>query len=399
MIELQGKFGKDCKIFTNAIENEAIGTIQNILNNPVTTGVPVRIMPDTHQGVDIVIGFTMPVTDRVNPNHIGVDIGCGMLCVEIENAITEESFPDINHAIRSIIPMGFEINQQPLSKQEKEDLFTFLSIRMDQFCSKYQLTKPVINEEYVSQLCKKVGINEGTFYNSLGTLGGGNHFIELGRAESTNNIFLTIHTGSRNFGVKVCKYHAEIAKFDKKAFSNEIQRLKSTVEPQFMQTEILRLMVIAQGYAAFNRKLIIQRIIRTLSWNATISVETVHNYISFDDMIIRKGAIAAYANDYVVIPMNMADGILLCRGKGNKDWNYSAPHGAGRLYSRSEAKERLSMDAFKTQMSKVYSTSVCEGTLDESPMAYKNVQEIKELIEPTVEIIDTIVPLINIKAV
>ena len=135
MIELQGKFGKDCKIFTNAIENEAIGTIQNILNNPVTTGVPVRIMPDTHQGVDIVIGFTMPVTDRVNPNHIGVDIGCGMLYVEIENAITEESFPDINHAIRSIIPMGFEINQQPLSKQEKEDLFTFLSIRMDQFCS------------------------------------------------------------------------------------------------------------------------------------------------------------------------------------------------------------------------------------------------------------------------
>lgn len=421
MIELQGKFGKDCKIFTNAIENEAIGTIQNILNNPVTTGVPVRIMPDTHQGVDIVIGFTMPVTDRVNPNHIGVDIGCGMLCVEIENAITEESFPDINHAIRSIIPMGFEINQQPLSKQEKEDLFTFLSIRMDQFCSKYQLTKPVINEEYVSQLCKKVGINEGTFYNSLGTLGGGNHFIELGRAESTNNIFLTIHTGSRNFGVKVCKYHAEIAKFDKKAFSNEIQRLKSTVEPQSMQAEIQRLkgkfagysgyltneamlhylcdMVIAQGYAAFNRKLIIQRIIKALGWNTAISVETVHNYISFDDMIIRKGAIAAYANDYVVIPMNMADGILLCRGKGNKDWNYSAPHGAGRLYSRSEAKERLSMDVFKAQMSNVYSTSVCEGTLDESPMAYKNVQEIKELIEPTVEIVDTIVPLINIKAV
>ena len=133
MIELQGKFGKDCKIFANTIENEAIGTIQNILNNPVTTGVPVRIMPDTHQGVDIVIGFTMPVTDRVNPNHIGVDIGCGMLCVEIENAITEGSFPDINHAIRSIIPMGFEINQQPLSKQEKEDLFTFLSIRMPEF--------------------------------------------------------------------------------------------------------------------------------------------------------------------------------------------------------------------------------------------------------------------------
>lgn len=378
MIELQGKFGKDCKIFANTIENEAIGTIQNILNNPVTTGVPVRIMPDTHQGVDIVIGFTMPVTDRVNPNHIGVDIGCGMLCVEIENAITEGSFPDINHAIRSIIPMGFEINQQPLSKQEKEDLFTFLSIRMDQFCSKYQLTKPVINEEYVSQLCKKVGINEGAFYNSLGTLGGGNHFIELGRAESTNNIFLTIHTGSRNFGVKVCKFHAEIAKFDKKAFSNEIQRLKSTVEPQFMQTEILRLKEKFTEYSGY------------------LTNEAMLHYLC--DMVIAQGY-AAYANDYVVIPMNMADGILLCRGKGNKDWNYSAPHGAGRLYSRSEAKERLSMDAFKTQMSKVYSTSVCEGTLDESPMAYKNVQEIKELIEPTVDIIDTIVPLINIKAV
>ena len=350
-----------------------------------------------------------------------MDIGCGMLCVEIEKAITKDSFPDINHAIRSTIPMGFEINQQSLSQQERENLFTFLSIRMEQFCSKFQLAKPVISEEYVSQLCKKVGINETTFYNSLGTLGGGNHFIELGRAESTNNIFLTIHTGSRNFGVKVCKYHAEIAKFDKKAFSNEIQRLKSTVEPQSMQAEIQRLkekfagysgyltneamfhylcdMVIAQGYAAFNRKLIIQRIIKALGWNTAISVETVHNYISFDDMIIRKGAIAAYANDYVVIPMNMADGILLCRGKGNKDWNYSAPHGAGRLYSRSEAKERLSMDVFKAQMSNVYSTSVCEGTLDESPMAYKNVQEIKELIEPTVEIVDTIVPLINIKAV
>lgn len=180
MIELQGKFGKDCKIFANTIENEAIGTIQNILNNPVTTGVPVRVMPDTHQGVDIVIGFTMPVTDRVNPNHIGVDIGCGMLCVEIENAITKDSFPDINHAIRSTIPMGFEINQQSLSQQERENLFTFLSIRMEQFCSKFQLAKPVISEEYVSQLCKKVGINETTFYNSLGTLGGGNHFIELG---------------------------------------------------------------------------------------------------------------------------------------------------------------------------------------------------------------------------
>lgn len=405
MIELQGKFGKDCKIFANTIENEAIGTIQNILNNPVTTGVPVRVMPDTHQGVDIVIGFTMPVTDRVNPNHIGVDIGCGMLCVEIENAITKDSFPDINHAIRSTIPMGFEINQQSLSQQERENLFTFLSIRMEQFCSKFQLAKPVISEEYVSQLCKKVGINETTFYNSLGTLGGGNHFIELGRAESTNNIFLTIHTGSRNFGVKVCKYHAEIAKFDKKAFSNEIQRLKEKFAGYsgYLTNEAMLHylcdMVIAQGYAAFNRKLIIQRIIKALGWNTAISVETVHNYISFDDMIIRKGAIAAYANDYVVIPMNMADGILLCRGKGNKDWNYSAPHGAGRLYSRSEAKERLSMDVFKAQMSNVYSTSVCEGTLDESPMAYKNVQEIKELIEPTVEIVDTIVPLINIKAV
>lgn len=251
MIELQGKFGKDCKIFANTIENEAIGTIQNILNNPVTTGVPVRIMPDTHQGVDIVIGFTMPVTDRINPNHIGVDIGCGMLCVEIGNAITEDSFPDINHAIRSTIPMGFEISQQSLSKQEKEDLFIFLSVRMEQFCSKYKLTKPVINEEYVSQLCKKVGINEATFYKSLGTLGGGNHFIELGRSESTNNIFLTIHTGSRNFGVKVCKYHAEIAKFDTKTFSDEVQRLKSIVEPQSMQDEIQRLKEIFAEYSGY----------------------------------------------------------------------------------------------------------------------------------------------------
>jgi RNA-splicing ligase RtcB len=419
MIELKGKYGKDCKVFAKTIESAAIGTIQNILDNPVTKDVPVRIMPDTHQGVDIVIGFTMPVTGLINPNHIGVDIGCGMAFVRILNVVSESSFEEIDRTIRNVVPMGFDINSESITESEKQSFFDKANINLSFHREGMFPEPPYVDESYITKLCKKVGMNEKVFYNSIGSLGGGNHFIEIGK-DANNCIYLTIHSGSRNFGVKVCKYYAKLAKFDKRAFSSELEEIKKTVPPQRLQEEIKRIkeefsirngylsdtamynylfdMSIAQTYASLNRQTIINRISHALGWKTSSTIETVHNYINFDDLIIRKGAISAHENEIVVIPMNMADGILLCRGKGNPDWNYSAPHGAGRLFSRSFAKEKLSMETFKERMVEVYSTSVCEGTIDESPMAYKSTDEIKELIEPTVDIIDTIRPLINIKA-
>lgn len=420
MIELKGKYGKDCKVFANTIESEAIITIQNILDNPVTKNIPIRIMPDTHQGADIVIGFTMPITGMINPNHIGVDIGCGMAFVNVLNIVSEPSFEEIDRTIRGVVPMGFNINKESITESEKQTFFDKANINLSFHQEETFPEPPYVDEKYITQLCNKIGMDEKVFYNSIGSLGGGNHFIEIGK-DSNNRMYLTIHTGSRNLGVKVCKYYAELAKFDKGAFSLKLEEIKKTVAPQRLQEEIKRTkeefsirngylsdttmcdylydMSIAQTYASLNRQTIIKRISYALGWKTSSVIETVHNYINFKDLIIRKGAISAHENEIVVIPMNMADGILLCRGKGNIDWNYSAPHGAGRLFSRSAAKENLSMETFKERMLEVYSTSVCENTLDESPMAYKNADEIKELIEPTVDIIDTIRPLINIKAI
>lgn len=420
MIELKGKYGKDCKVFAKTIESAAIGTIQNILDNPVSKDVPVRIMPDTHQGVDIVIGFTMPVTELINPNHIGVDIGCGMAFVKVLNAVCESSFEEIDRTIRDVVPMGFGINNKSITESEKQAFFDKANINLSFHDERIFSKPPYVDEAYITKLCKKIGMDEKVFYNSIGSLGGGNHFIEIGK-DSNNSLYLTIHSGSRNFGVKVCKYYAGLAKFDKEAFSLKLEEIKKTIPPQRLQEEIKRLkeefsirngylsnivmynylfdMSIAQTYASLNRQTIIKRISCALGWKTSSAIETVHNYINFDDLIIRKGAISAHENEIVVIPMNMADGILLCRGKGNPDWNYSAPHGAGRLFSRTTAKEKLLMETFKERMAEVYSTSVCESTIDESPMAYKSTDEIKELIEPTVDIIDTIRPLINIKAI
>ena len=403
---LTGTYGKDCKVFTDNIEPQALETIQKLLDNPVTEGKPVRIMPDTHDGKGIVIGFTMPVGEWVNPNHIGVDIGCGMLCAEIKSTITPDMYIDIDQRIREVVPMGFEVHE---TGANEEYVFGPLYIIGD-----------LLLRSNIDDLVRKIGMIRELWENSLGTLCGGNHFIELGRSEKTGKYYLTIHSGSRNFGKRVCDYHATNLDGYKKMLSEEVERIKQALPKQQWndaikeaknrlqgregyltgeaKEEYLKDMYIAQAYASVNRYTMLHLILQRMDWQIGKVIETVHNYISPKDGIIRKGAVSAHLGEELIIPMNMADGILLCRGKGNEDWNCSAPHGAGRLFSRTASREQLSMEDFHRRMNGVYSTSVCESTLDESPMAYKPTDEILSLIEPTVEVMDVIKPVINLKA-
>lgn len=406
MKTLTGTYGKDCKVFTDNIEPQALETIQKLLDNPVTEGKPVRIMPDTHDGKGIVIGFTMPVGEWVNPNHIGVDIGCGMLCAEIKSTVTPDMYIDIDQRIREVVPMGFDVHETGSNKQ-----YIF-----GPFCTLGNL----FYGGNIDDLVRKVGMERDLWNNSLGTLGGGNHFIELGRSEKTGKYYLTIHSGSRNFGKRVCDYHAKNRTGYRTMLSEKVSLIKEIMPKQqwssaikkaskqlqgregyltgLSKEEYLNDMYTAQAYASVNRYTMLYLILKHMGWKSGKVIETVHNYISPKDGIIRKGAVSAHLGEELIIPMNMADGILLCRGKGNEDWNCSAPHGAGRLFSRTAAKEQLSMDEFRERMSSVYSTSVCESTLDESPMAYKPTEEIRSLIEPTVEVLDVIRPVINLKA-
>lgn len=409
MKELQGTYGKDCKVFTDNIEPQALETIQKLLDNPVTEGKPVRIMPDTHDGKGIVIGFTMPVGEWVNPNHIGVDIGCGMLCARITSTITPDMYIDIDQRIRDVVPMGFEIHK-----------FRGIHTYMYHKAAEKAYDSSQLQIWDIVKIAQKIGGSVGTYAHSIGTLGGGNHFIELGRSEKTGHYYLTIHSGSRNFGKRVCDYHAKNLNGYKKMLAEEVEHIKQTLPKQQWEAaiklakkrlqgregyltgeakeEYLKDMYTAQAYASVNRYTILHLILRAMNWQCGEVIETVHNYINPQDNIIRKGAVSANEGEKLIIPMNMADGILLCRGKGNKDWNCSAPHGAGRLFSRTAAREQLSMDEFKQRMTNVYSTSVCPETLDESPMAYKPTEEIRSLIEPTVDVLDVIKPVINLKA-
>lgn len=415
MKTLQGTYGKDCKVFTDNIEPQALETIQKLLDNPVTEGKPVRIMPDTHDGKGIVIGFTMPVGEWVNPNHIGVDIGCGMLCARITSTITPDMYMDIDQRIRKVIPMGFEIHEW-----SKTDIWH--NIIFDDFF--YPRTDIANRWNFgfskIANLCRNIGLDLTVWQRSIGTLGGGNHFIELGRSENTGHYYLTIHSGSRNFGKRVCDYHAKNLDGYKKMLAEEVEHIKQTLPKQQWEAaiklakkrlqgregyltgeakeEYLKDMYTAQAYASVNRYTMLHLILHAMNWKCGEVIETVHNYINPQDNIIRKGAVSAHEGEKLIIPMNMADGILLCCGKGNKDWNNSAPHGAGRLFSRTAAREQLSMDEFKQRMTNVYSTSVCPETLDESPMAYKPTEEIRSLIEPTVKVLDVIKPVVNLKA-
>ena len=389
---------RNLKIFTDNIEDKARAQIDELMNQEAFKDAKVRIMPDVHAGKGCVIGFTANLGDKVVPNLVGVDIGCGMLTVNLGRE--DINLASIDRVIRENIPSGYNVHDTP---------------------------SPNIDEVILDDLyCRPYLKNVDHIRKSVGTLGGGNHFIEID-VDKVGNQYLIIHTGSRNLGKQVAEYYQELAVktsagrdklsverliADYKATGREkeiegaLESLKTSapIVPKHLaylegeyRRQYLHDMRLCQVFADINRIEIACAILGT-DPHYYGAFSTVHNYIDFESNIVRKGAISARAGKKVLIPLNMRDGCILGVGKGNPDWNYSAPHGAGRLMSRAEAKRTVSMEDFKNSMSGIYTTSVTESTIDESPFAYKAPEEIIERISDTVDIIEVLKPIYNFKA-
>lgn len=410
MFELSGKYNT-CKIFTDNCDNETISQLTDLLNQESVKGSKIRIMPDTHAGKGCVIGTTMTLQDKVIPNLVGVDIGCGMLAIKLKEK--EIDLKLLDEVINKYVPAGFEIHESPVSRS------------------------------FADKIIAPVDVDKA--FKSLSSLGGGNHFLEIDR-DSRGNLWLVVHTGSRHLGIEVCEYYQNRA-YEKlqesakggslkqlinstiselktahreKEISKQIEKIKADYERENntkVPRELAYLtgqdfddyihdMQLTQQHAAINRKCIADTIITKMDLHPVSKdccydedyFDTIHNYIDCDNMILRKGSVSAELGEWLIIPMNMRDGSLICIGKGNPDWNYSAPHGAGRIMSRSQAKDRVNLDDFEESMKGIYSTSVCESTIDESPFVYKPMQEIIDNIKDTVEIVDIIKPIYNFKA-
>lgn len=345
----------DVKIFTKKIEESALAQIDSLAESGIFTSQKIRIMPDVHSGAGCVIGFTAEESEKVVPNLIGVDIGCGMFAAKLDTS--DVDLASLDRTIKNHIPSGFAVH-----KSDTCDIADLGLLCFDELGNVERLNK------------------------SLGSLGGGNHFIEL-NADETQNTYLVIHSGSRNLGLQVAQLYQAKAKG-----RGDLAFLEGELKDRYLHD-----MRICQAFARENREHMMDAILASLRIKAVDSFHTVHNYIG-DDGITRKGAISAYEGERVLIPFNMRDGSIIGVGKGNADWNYSAPHGAGRIMSRSKARKTLSMDEYKHQMESVYSTTVCKATLDEAPNAYKPAQEILDALEPTVEIVGRLSPLYNYKA-
>ncbi len=396
MLQLKGKYCKDCIVYTDHIEQDALSMLYHFLDHPMFDGAKIRIMPDVHAGKDIVVGFTMPFADHVNPDHVGGDIGCSVSTVITDLPICPEDYPQIEKTIREKVKFGMTIH--PHSVYAQADLFRHLQVRLQEAQLQWlgMVNDADVSERGITAMLRRIEQSEHMFYHSIGTVGGGNHFVEVGVTPDGNYAF-TAHCGSRNLGQMVWKYWKRIAKLQEGAISG------------FLTGENMRGyitdMVIAQAYAEFNHmvinRLVMDAICAVSGKQANIidRIYTTHNYIDFSMRMIRKGAVAAPAGKKLVIPFNMRDGLIVARGKGNAEWNCSAPHGAGRLLSRTEAKEQIDLDEYQEAMKGVYSTSVGSGTIDESPMAYKDTQEILALIGDTVDVEYFIRPVINMKAI
>ena len=397
MIELNGKFA-NAKVFTDVVDNESISQVINLLNQPYVEGSKVRMMPDIHAGAGCTIGTTMTIKDKICPNLVGVDIGCGMETIRIKETHIEPQ--KLDKVIRANIPSGFEIRSVPHRYAKDIDL-------SDLYCAKR--------------------VNTNRAYNSIGTLGGGNHFIEANKDE-TGNIYIVVHSGSRHLGLEIANFYQESAYKSLTSYSKEeidavITQLKESGRQKEIQNALKEMkakkspvpkslayvegdmferylhdMKIAQKLASLNRQAMMDIIVKEMGLHVVEQFTTIHNYIDVDNMILRKGSVSAKDGERLIIPINMRDGSLICTGKGNSDWNYSAPHGAGRLMSRSAAKETFTVSEFKKQMEGIFTTSVNRSTLDECPMAYKSIEDIVGNIEPTVSIDAIIKPIYNFKA-
>lgn len=395
----------DLKIFTNDIEDVAKEQVLNLIQLEAFKDAKVRIMPDVHAGKGCVIGFTADLGEKIIPNIVGVDIGCGMRVVSLGKI--DIDFEKLDKVIHEQIPAGMNVHQNA-------DLSIY--------------------EDYINKLyCANVLLNTDHVAASMGTLGGGNHFIEIDQDDKDNK-YLVIHTGSRNLGKQVAKIYQQIAidtlsgqanyreelnqliaqyKADGRAqeisaaiqnFNEEFAQRVPNIPKELCYLEntnrekYLHDMNICQMFAVENRATIANTICKAMDWSPIDEFESIHNYISFKDNIVRKGAISAYKGQKVIIPMNMRDGCIIGIGKGNDEWNQSAPHGAGRIMSRAAARNQLNLQDYQNSMTGIYSTTVNADTIDEAPAAYKPMQEIIDNIQDTVDIINIIKPIYNFKA-
>ena len=368
MFELKGKYAT-AKVFTDNVDNESISQVIHFLNQPIAEGQTVRMMPDIHPGAGCTIGTTMTITDKVVPNLVGSDIGCGMEVVYLD--VDEIDFERLDSIIKTKVPHGYAKRTVP-----------------HKFMDDFDLTR-------LKCYFRLEAGGEGNF--TLGTLGGGNHFIEVNRT-SDGSLILVVHSGSRRIGSDVCEYYQNQALKEFKRFHNMASDKNMIYCEGRLFDDYLHDMQIMQDYAVLNRKAIVETILSDYGMDYTKSFTTVHNYIDMDRMILRKGAVSAEKDEILIIPMNMRDGSLICEGKGNADWNYSAPHGAGRLLRRSQAKQELSLAEYEDAMKGIFSTSVNQSTIDESPMAYKPIETILNNVNDTVKIIDIAKPIYNFKA-
>lgn len=394
---IQGKYN-EAKIFTDIIDDIAVKQLQTICDSEVFSQSKIRIMPDVHAGAGCTIGTTMTIVDKVVPNMVGVDIGCGMELIRIKEKSLD--LGALDSLIYDRIPSGFDIRDE-----------------MHEYTKRIDLEK--------LRCAKEVNLNRT--YKSMGSLGGGNHFIEADKDEE-GNIYIVVHSGSRHLGTEVAEYYQEegyrvlcgnskrqiqemIERFKAEGRAQEIhstiQKLKKTTsdvprELAYVEGELFNDYIydmrLVQQFAVLNRQTMIDEIVRGLNLTIEEQFTTIHNYIDTDYMILRKGAVSARKGEKLLIPINMRDGSLICIGKGNDDWNQSAPHGAGRLLSRKTALSTLTMEEYEEQMSGIFSTSINNNTLDESPMAYKKLDDIVDNITPTVKIIKRIKPIYNFKA-
>lgn len=402
MFELTGKYGT-AKVYATTVEDECVSQIYGFMNSPVVEGCNIAIMPDTHAGKGSCIGFTQKINGRVNPNMVGVDIGCGMLVLKISKEAGDiifnkpglDKFDKIMH---TKVPSGMD-HRKTLHKFAKE----------------IDITKLIADADYSKELF------------AIGSLGGGNHFVEIDKDEA-GDYYIVIHSGSRHLGIAVAKYWEDKAveyhKNNSKAKNDLINKLKREGREKDIQTELAKIptvvvskelsylegkdlegylhdMEIAQEFARLNREAMLDVLVEEMGIKKRHILGkfcTIHNYIDIKNGILRKGAISLMEGEEAIIPINMQFGSLIVKGKGNPDWNYSGPHGAGRLMSRSKAKETLKMEDFKAAMKDIYTTSVCVSTIDEAPMAYKPADEILENIKENAEILSIIKPIYNFKA-
>ena len=398
MIEIRGKYN-EAKIFADVVDSASIAQVQELCNQEFTAGSRIRLMPDIHAGAGCTIGTTMTIADKVVPNLVGVDIGCGMETVRIREGRLE--LQKLDKLIQERIPSGFAIRDS---------------------------AHPYLSQIDLAELCCARHVDLLRAERSIGTLGGGNHFLEVDR-DDDGNLYLVVHSGSRHLGVEVASHYQQAgykalnraddasvealvarmkAEGREKEIPKEIKRLKNARQTRIPKAlayvsgdlfaQYIHDMRIVQRFAMLNRQAMVDVIVKGMKLHVEEQFSTIHNYIDTDARILRKGAVSAKAGERLLIPINMRDGSLLCVGKGNADWNFSAPHGAGRLMSRADARQSFTVSAFKKQMAGVYTTSVSKATLDECPMAYKGMEDILNQIGPTADVEKILRPIYNFKA-